>query len=47
MIAGARRYMAANIWTVVVPSVAIARVVLGFNLTGDGLRDLLDPRVHR
>jgi peptide/nickel transport system permease protein len=28
--------------------VAIALVVLGFNLLGDGLRDLLDPRLrHR
>lgn len=29
------------------PGAAIAIVVLGFNLLGDGLRDLLDPRVHR
>ena len=29
---------------VVAPGVAIALVVLGFNLPGDGLRDLLDPR---
>jgi peptide/nickel transport system permease protein len=47
MIAGARQYMAANVWTVLVPSVAIAIVALGFNLTGDGLRDLLYPRAHR
>jgi len=26
--------------------VAIALVVLGFNLLGDGLRDLLDPRLR-
>jgi peptide/nickel transport system permease protein len=26
------------------PGIAIAAVVLGFNLLGDGLRDLLDPR---
>ena len=31
----------------VYPGVAIAVVVLGFNLLGDGLRDLLDPRVRR
>jgi peptide/nickel transport system permease protein len=47
MIAGARQYMAQNIWTVLVPSVAIAIVALGFNLTGDSLRDRLDPRAHR
>jgi peptide/nickel transport system permease protein len=46
MVAGARQYMADNIWTVLVPSAAIAVVALGFNLTGDGLRDLLDPRAH-
>jgi len=31
----------------VYPGAAIAIVVLGFNLLGDGLRDLLDPRVRR
>jgi peptide/nickel transport system permease protein len=29
----------------VVPGVAIALAVLGFNLLGDGLRDVLDPRL--
>jgi peptide/nickel transport system permease protein len=29
------------------PGVAIAVVVLGFNLLGDGLRDYLDPRLRR
>ncbi len=27
------------------PGIAIAAIVLGFNLLGDGLRDLLDPRL--
>lgn len=31
----------------VVPGVAIALAVLGFNLLGDGLRDFLDPRLDR
>ena len=31
----------------VYPGVAIARAVLGLNLLGDGLRDLLDPRLAR
>lgn len=31
----------------IVPGVAIALAVLGFNLLGDGLRDLLDPRLQR
>jgi peptide/nickel transport system permease protein len=47
MIATARQYMARNIWTVLVPSIAIAMVALGFNLLGDALRDRLDPRGRR
>jgi peptide/nickel transport system permease protein len=31
----------------VYPGVAIAIAVLGLNLLGDGLRDLLDPRLSR
>ncbi|MGJ0271517.1 hypothetical protein ACQUZO_09045, partial [Streptococcus pyogenes] len=29
------------------PGLAIALTVLGFNLLGDGLRDILDPFSHR
>lgn len=29
------------------PGIAISLIVLGLNLLGDGLRDLLDPRLHR
>jgi peptide/nickel transport system permease protein len=28
------------------PGIAILIVSLGFNLLGDGLRDLLDPRIR-
>ena len=31
----------------IVPSICIVLVVLGFNLLGDGLRDILDPRIRR
>jgi peptide/nickel transport system permease protein len=31
----------------VFPGIAIAIAVLGLNLLGDGLRDLLDPRLAR
>jgi peptide/nickel transport system permease protein len=34
-------------WLAVWPGLAIALSVLGFNLLGDGLRDLLDPRLAR
>jgi peptide/nickel transport system permease protein len=33
-------------WIAVLPGSAIAVTVLGFNLLGDGLRDLLDPRLR-
>ena len=33
-------------WAAVVPGVAIALTVLGFNLLGDGIRDALDPRTR-
>jgi ABC-type dipeptide/oligopeptide/nickel transport system permease subunit len=31
-------------WLTLIPGAAMALAVLGFNLLGDGLRDLLDPR---
>ena len=36
-----------NPWLAVYPGTAIALAVLGLNLLGDGLRDLLDPRLVR
>ncbi len=34
-------------WMSVFPGIAIVLTVLGFNLLGDGLRDILDPRLRR
>lgn len=34
-------------WLAIFPGLAITFAVLGLNLLGDGLRDLLDPRVRR
>jgi peptide/nickel transport system permease protein len=34
-------------WLALVPGLAIVLTVLGLNLLGDGLRDLLDPRLRR
>jgi peptide/nickel transport system permease protein len=34
-------------WFVTFPGLAIFITVLGFNLLGDGLRDILDPRLRR
>lgn len=44
MISAGRRYMIECWWLVTVPGAAIMIVSLAFNLLGDGLRDLLDPR---
>jgi peptide/nickel transport system permease protein len=34
-------------WVSILPGLAITVAVLGINLLGDGLRDLLDPRVRQ
>ena len=34
-------------WTAIFPGLAIFLAVLGFNLLGDGLRDVLDPKARR
>jgi peptide/nickel transport system permease protein len=45
LIAEGRSYIREAAWLTVVPGVAIATTVLGLNLLGDGLRDVLDPRL--
>jgi peptide/nickel transport system permease protein len=42
----ARNYMATAPWLAVAPGLCITLVVLSFNLVGDALRDLLDPRLR-
>jgi peptide/nickel transport system permease protein len=44
MISAGRRYMMECWWLVAVPGAAIMLVSLAFNLLGDGLRDVFDPR---
>ena len=44
IIADGKAYMQVAPWLTVFPGVAIIFTSLGFNLLGDGLRDLLDPR---
>lgn len=44
MIAGGRRFMIDFWWVATMPGIAIFVVSLGFNLLGDGLRDVLDPK---
>lgn len=45
MLADSRNYIFSGEWWLpVFPGLAISLAVIGFNLLGDGLRDLLDPR---
>lgn len=44
IIAEGRDYIVEAPWVSLFPGVAIATAVLGLNLLGDGLRDILDPR---
>ena len=45
MLSSARTYIEINPWLSIFPGLAIMFVVLGFNFLGDGLRDILDPRL--
>lgn len=47
MIAESREYLPEAWWYALAPGIAIFLTVLGFNLFGDGLRDILDPRTRR
>jgi peptide/nickel transport system permease protein len=44
MLAEGRDYLSNAWWLATVPGIAISLVVLGANLLGDGLRDVLDPQ---
>lgn len=44
MLSDSRQFIQKAPWTVVFPGLSIMLTVLGFNLMGDGLRDVLDPR---
>jgi peptide/nickel transport system permease protein len=47
MIAESREFLPKAWWYASAPGIAILLVVMGFNLLGDGLRDVLDPRIRR
>lgn len=42
----ARRYLLAQPWLAVWPALAVSVAILSWNLLGDALRDLLDPRLR-
>ncbi|MDQ3809132.1 MAG: ABC transporter permease [Chloroflexota bacterium] len=46
MLSAARNYMELSPWMAFFPGAAVMLVVLGFNFLGDGLRDVLDPRLR-
>jgi peptide/nickel transport system permease protein len=46
-VAEGRDYLPQSWWAVTFPGLGIFITVLGFNLFGDGLRDLVDPRLRR
>ncbi len=44
LLAAGRDYMDTAPWLAIYPGLCITLSVIGFNLLGDGLRDVLDPR---
>jgi peptide/nickel transport system permease protein len=46
-VAESRQYLPEAWWFATFPGLAIFLVVFGFNLLGDGLRDVVDPRLRR
>ena len=47
MLSPSRGYLVVQPWLVALPGLALTVVALGVNQFGDGLRDLLDPRMDR
>ncbi|WP_421953046.1 ABC transporter permease [Pelagibacterium sp.] len=47
MLAESRNLMTHAPWLMIFPALTIMLGILGFNLTGDALRDILDPRTQR
>jgi peptide/nickel transport system permease protein len=45
IIANGRDFIVTAPWITIAPGIAILISVLGLNLLGDGLRDVLDPRL--
>jgi peptide/nickel transport system permease protein len=47
MVSDGRNYILTQWWIATFPGIAIFIVVLAFNLLGDTLRDVFDPRQYR
>jgi peptide/nickel transport system permease protein len=46
MLGTGRKFLELSPWIAIFPGLAIMITVLAFNLLGDGLRDILDPRLR-
>jgi peptide/nickel transport system permease protein len=46
IMAEGRQYMSDAPWIITIPGIALMITVMGLNLLGDGLRDVLDPRLR-
>jgi len=46
IIAEGQNYWARDVWVVAIPGAVLGLIVLGLNALGDGLRDLVDPRLR-
>jgi peptide/nickel transport system permease protein len=46
IMAEGRQYMVEAPWIIAIPGIALMITVMGLNLLGDGLRDVLDPRLR-
>lgn len=47
IVSAGRGYLMEQWWITTFPGFAIALVVFGFSLLGDGIRDILDPKIRR
>ena len=47
MIAKGQQFLTSYPWMTVFPGLAILLTALGFNLAGDGIRDIMDPKLRR
>lgn len=47
MLSQGREFVWSAPWMTVFPGVAIFVTILGLNMLGDGLRDVLDPRLRQ
>lgn len=47
MLSDGRKYLSTAWWIATTPGIALMLIVLGFNLVGDGLRDVFDPKTTR